>query len=155
MQNLNSTATTKDFVGTGRIGKMPNIRRHSRGDRRKMDREIPGKDRRSETPPDLEIRTKVRENALLVWVENAIIGMNCYSLRAAIQKALRDTDVQRVIINMEKVPYADTAGMGLLANLQKQLIRDNKKLILYRVIPRLNKIIEIMNLDTFFEIRDH
>ena len=134
---------------------MPNIRRRSRGDRRKVEREINGKDRRSETPPDLEIKTQVRESTLLVWVENAMIGMNCYSLRVAIQKALRDTDVQRVIINMEKVPYADTAGIGLLATLQRELMKENRKIILYRVIPRLKEIIAIMNLDTFFEIRDH
>ena len=134
---------------------MATIRRQSRADRRRKDQETPGPDRRRNSVPDLKIKTQVIDGNLLVWVANILVATNRYSLRDVILSILDDSSVTRVIINMEKIPYADSAGLGLLSDMHRQLQAKQKKLILYRVVPRVKQIIEILRLDSILTLRDH
>jgi len=134
---------------------MPPIRRKSRADKRRKHVDTPHPDRRSKVIPELLVKTEIKENNLLMWVKNPIIANNCYPLRVSIEKSLESTPVKRVIINMENVPYTDTAGVSLLVKLHRQFEKDNIHLILYRVTPRVKNIIEIMNLAGLLDMRNH
>lgn len=129
-----------------------NSRRRSRADRRRNPRE--------QTPPDLVIKTQVKKKNLLVWVENPIVTTNRFTLKNAIEKVLsiaanESTKINRIIINMEKVPYADSSAMGMFLELHKEFNEKGISFILFRVQPRLKEIMEIVNVHRILDVRDH
>jgi len=135
---------------------MSPYRRRSRADKRRRDQSVEGKDRRHNVPPDLIVRTQIKDDNLLVWIKNPLISSNCYPLKEAIANSLQgDIFIKRIILNMENVPYMDTGGISLLLQLHKIYTSQNRKFILYLVIPRMKEIIEIFNLSSVFDIRDH
>ena len=134
---------------------MSAVRRRSRADRRKRSAAIPHNDRRRSDLRELEIKMEVKETNLLVWVKNPLIATNCYSLRDAIRQGLQNTSATRIIVNMEQVPYADTTGICLLIDLQRQYLKGKIEFIIFRICPRLKEIIELLNLNGILKLRDH
>ncbi len=130
-------------------------RRRSRANRRNKTGKNHTPERRSKTPPELDIEIHVKDTNLLVTVKNPIVAGNCYTLRNAINKALSDATITSIIINMQGVPYADSTALRVFLELHRQLKRQGKKLILYRVIRRIRKVLEILNIDKVFDLRDH
>lgn len=132
------------------------IRRSSRSDMRRMDRHIEGDDRRRDEPPDLNVTAQIKDNNLLLRLDNVLMAGNSFSLRDAVNRALAESnDVNRVILNMEKATYVDTGGLSLLLELHKRFTAENKTFILFRVTPRVKQILNIVNMDKVFNIRDH
>jgi anti-anti-sigma factor len=133
---------------------MSEIRRKSRADRRHNTTSDTEENRRREFPPDLKIKTKIHEHNLLLWVKNAMLANNCYALRDVIYNIYLKKKFTRVIINMEGIPYADTKAIALLLELHQKLKSKNIKLILFRTVSRVKNVMEILNLDKIFDIRD-
>ncbi|HOE62906.1 MAG TPA: STAS domain-containing protein [Candidatus Sumerlaeota bacterium] len=132
------------------------IRRKSRSDMRRMDRRIEGDNRRSDTPPDLNVTAQIKDKNLLLWLDNVLTAGNSFVLRDTVERALAgNNDVNRIIINMEKTTYVDTGGISLLMEFHKRFAAANKAFILFRVTPRVKQILDILNMDKVFNIRDH
>jgi len=131
-------------------------RRRSRADKRHTEHYIKGGNRRLDEPPDLLITTEVKENDLLIRVEHAMFASNCYALRDAIDAVMSTHGgLKQVIINMEKVPYAETAAFSLFLKLKKRLAQRNVSFVLYRVKRRVKEIIDMLNMDKVFDMREH
>ena len=132
------------------------IRRKSRADMRRMERHIEGDDRRRDEPPDLNVTSQIKDNNLLLRLDNVLMAGNSFSLRDAASRALDENkNINRIIINMEKATYVDTGGISLLLELHKQFTAEKKTFILFRVTPRVKQILDMVNLDKVFNIRDH
>ena len=139
---------------------MSGFRRKSRADKRRHENGEGKSERREQTVRDLIIRTSVKEGNLLVWIDNPMLAENAYSIRNVIQSALAKAGaenifIHRVIINMEQVPYADTAAVTVLLELHKKCREEIRPLILFRVSPRVREFMEIIKLHEVFDIRDH
>lgn len=134
---------------------MPPIRRRSRADKRRRNTPIPHDDRRNYIAPELNIKTEIKDNNLLIWIHNALVSSNCFPLRDVIYQIVDEAHPSRVIVNMSEISYADTTGLSLLIHIQKRLQEDKISLILYRITHRVKEILEILNLYNLFDIRDH
>ena len=114
------------------------IRRKSRSDMRRMDRRIEGDNRRSDTPPDLNVTAQIKDKNLLLWLDNVLTAGNSFVLRDTVERALAgNNDVNRIIINMEKTTYVDTGGISLLMEFHNRFAAANKAFSLFRVTPRV------------------
>ncbi len=55
-------------------------------------------------------------------------------------------------INMEKVTYLDSSGLGLLVYIKKEITRHNGKLRILNVSEQVLNVFKVTKLDEFFEI---
>jgi len=107
-------------------------------------------------PLDLVITSEVKDNNLLVHVEHALFASNCFALRDVIDAAVsKHIGLRQVIINMDEVPYAETAAFSLFLRLKKRLAQRGISFALHRVKPRVKEIIDILNMNKVFDMLEH
>ncbi len=59
---------------------------------------------------------------------------------------------KRLIVNLSKVDYIDSSGVGALVDAYRRLKRDGAQMILVAPSERVQGILEITRLDQFFQI---
>ena len=62
--------------------------------------------------------------------------------------------IQKVLIDMDNVPYIDSTGVGFLVSTHTSLTSDGGELKLLKVKPKILEVFKIMNLLSVFEIFD-
>ena len=63
-----------------------------------------------------------------------------------------DNGVKKIIINLEKVNYMDSSGLGILVAILKRLKQEDGIMKLTKMNIGIKKIFEITKLTKFFEI---
>lgn len=74
-----------------------------------------------------------------------------HGFNTAINKALQD-EANHIILNLKGVPYLDSAGLGLLGNLDNQLRSEDKRSSLVCLQENVERIITLARLETRFSI---
>ncbi len=67
---------------------------------------------------------------------------------------LIDAGEKRLIINLEKVVYMDSSGLGILVAVLKRIRSEKGNMKLIKLTPGIKKIFELTRLTKFFEIFD-
>jgi anti-sigma B factor antagonist len=65
-----------------------------------------------------------------------------------------DASTRRVLVNLEKVEYLDSTGLGILIGGVKRLKEVEGTLLLVSASPRIRRLFEITQLNTIFRIVD-
>ena len=92
--------------------------------------------------------------------QNIVITLNgrfVFEARHVFQKAIteaQDKPSKKVLINMEKVTYLDSAGLGLLALGFEQAKAQNKELCLVNPTGAVKEIIRLTHLQKLVNIYD-
>jgi len=131
-------------------------RRRSRADRRRPEYETPSPivERRQRVRRDVQIKQRVKENILIVTLENEIVAENFHPVQEALQRVVNMPQVARIIINMKKVPFVDSMAIGVLLELHQLFEKAGKRMILMNMLPQVRLFIETLMLDTVFNIRE-
>lgn len=74
-------------------------------------------------------------------------------LQEAVEKAA-DESVKEVVIDMGRVKYIDSSGLGTLVGILKSTKKNGAMLHLRRLQPDVRKIFELTRLIRFFDILD-
>lgn len=83
------------------------------------------------------------------------IDLSCaVSLRQQIQQVQKDGP-QRLIIDLEQVPYMDSSGVATLVEALQSARRENCELILCNLQERVRSVFEIAKLDMVFTIAEN
>jgi anti-sigma B factor antagonist len=72
-------------------------------------------------------------------------------LRAAIDALIARGQI-RLVVNLEKVPYMDSAGMGELISAHLRVTKAGGALRLLNPLRRVYDVLQLVKLDTVFEI---
>ena len=75
-------------------------------------------------------------------------------LRKAVDRQLESEDVIDVLLNLEKVPFVDSAALEYLLDLQDRLAQRLGQVKLVRPDENVRKILEMTRLLTAFEVFD-
>lgn len=94
---------------------------------------------------DNEKKTKV------FHVDGELDVHNVKNLKAEIMDAIESTG-WTYEINMEKVNYLDSSGLGMLVYIKKEIARHNGKLRILNVNEQVLNVFKLTKLDEFFEI---
>ncbi len=70
----------------------------------------------------------------------------------SIHKEFEMNDIYNVILDMSKVRYIDSSGIGFLVKLLKYTKRNNGELKLYSLTEEVKSILRLVNLYSFFNI---
>ena len=131
-------------------------RRRSRADRRRPEYETPSPvvERRQQVRRDVQMKQRVKENILIVTLENEIVAENFHPVKEALQRFADVPQIARIVLNMKKVPFVDSMAIGVLLELHQLFEKAGKKMILMNLLPQVRLFIETLMLDTVFNIRE-
>ena len=80
-------------------------------------------------------------------------GSDSFFLREKIKNVL-SMGIEKLLIDMDGVPYIDSTGVGFLVSTHTSLTQDGGHLKLLKVKPKILEVFKIMNLHSVFEIFD-
>jgi anti-sigma B factor antagonist len=102
----------------------------------------------------MNISTRQVDNAFIVDVTGDITLYNTPEVRKTLLDLLKEKRVKRVIVNLEKVKYIDSAGVASLVEGLK-LSRDLKSgFALFGLSKTTREVLELTRLLKVFEIHD-
>lgn len=125
---------------------MAEYRRQSRAERRQRNRQVPV-ERRNITPPELVISSLESNRTLMVHLENRFIADNSFELKEYLNNVLNPHSIDRVVLNIEKVPYMDSTALGLLVDIKRNLNDLGVEFCLKNPSNQVSWLLEILMLD--------
>ncbi len=93
-----------------------------------------------------------KEDTVRVELVNALSFTSTHSIKENILKYV-DSDVKVLVLNMSKVNFMDSAGIGLLISLLKKMKSNGGKLIVEYPKLGVQKLLEMTKLDELIEIK--
>ncbi len=102
----------------------------------------------------MNISTRQLENATIVDVSGDITLYNSPEVRKVLLALIKEKRVKRVIVNLEKVRYVDSAGVASLVEALK-VARDMKSgFALFGLSRTTREVLELTRLTKVFEVHD-
>ncbi len=80
-------------------------------------------------------------------------GSDSFFLREKIKNVF-SMGIEKLLIDMDGVPYIDSTGVGFLVSTHTSLTQDGGHLKLLKVKPKILEVFKVMNLLSVFEIFD-
>jgi anti-sigma B factor antagonist len=99
----------------------------------------------------LEISTTEEGRTLTLAGHGELDLATLDTLTAELDKASRE-DVDEVIVDLRKVTYVDSSGLGVLVGAHRRLKSEGRSLVLRIADPEMIKLLAITGLDQFFAI---
>jgi anti-sigma B factor antagonist len=95
----------------------------------------------------LNVTSAVEAGIATVTVVGEVDVSNADALRAAVDAALRDEDVQGVAVNMEHVPYIDSTGIGVLVGAAHRAADEDRSFVLLKTQGNVARILGMLGVD--------
>ncbi len=104
------------------------------------------------TSSDLVPTARQEGDALIITVHGEIDLHSSPELRTDLLALLQKTNAQRLILNLEGVPYMDSSAIAVLVEALQKLRKTGGKVILTNLQPRVKGLLEIARLHSIFGI---
>ncbi len=104
------------------------------------------------TTSDLVPTARHEGDALFITVRGEIDLHSSPDLRTDLLGLLQKTGAQRLILNLEGVPYMDSSAIAVLVEALQKLRKTGGKVILTNLQPRVKGLLEIARLNSIFGI---
>ncbi|HZJ83641.1 MAG TPA: STAS domain-containing protein [Clostridia bacterium] len=92
------------------------------------------------------------DNAVYIKLKESISFLSVGDLKTQIYDFIQDDD-DTLIINLSKVDFIDSAGLGLLISLLKYMKGRNGRMVVEYPTLGVQKLIEMTRLDELFEVK--
>lgn len=102
---------------------------------------------------ELDVRIRRNSNIPVVGLSGDIDSFTCSKLGQAIVGLITDGDF-RVVIDLAKVNYIDSSGLGTLVGGLRRVNERNGGLAITNPSPQIRKIMDITGLDKVFSVFD-
>ena len=93
-------------------------------------------------------------HAVILGLKGELTDDSLEALRQAVDKQLGERDVVDIVLDLEQVPFVDSAGLEYLADLQDNLAERLGHVRLLKCDENVAKIMEITRMDATFELFD-
>jgi len=74
------------------------------------------------------------------------------TLKATVMEALEPDDVWTYVIDMARVGYIDSSGLGMLVYLKKEILRNQGRLMIEKPTDAVLNVFRLTKLNEFFEL---
>ncbi len=101
----------------------------------------------------MDISTRSKSDVVILDISGEIDLYNAPEIKDVIAKLIEEKKYQ-IIINLEKVSYIDSSGIGALISSLSNLKRYQGGLKIINVAGSVRKVFELTKLTSFFEIFD-
>ena len=104
------------------------------------------------TTSDLLPSARKEGDAVIVAVRGEIDLQNSPELRTELLDIMAKHTPQRVVINLDQVPYMDSSAIAVLVELLQKVRKTGGKIFLTNLQPRVKGLLEIARLGSIFSI---
>jgi len=101
----------------------------------------------------MEINQREKDSISILDIQGEIDLYNAPEIKEIIQKLINEQKYN-IIINLEKVSYIDSSGIGALISSLSNLKKYQGSLKIINVYASVKKVFELTKLTSFFEIYD-
>jgi anti-sigma B factor antagonist len=101
----------------------------------------------------LELKVRKSGTIYIIDIEGEMDLYNAFKLKELVGKML-DRGISLFVINMEKVEYIDSSGIGALIFVSSALKKKNAKLVITNVHGSVKKVIELTKLTGYFPMQE-
>ncbi|MDC7239052.1 MAG: anti-sigma factor antagonist [Spirochaetales bacterium] len=101
----------------------------------------------------MELKVRKSKHIYIVDIEGEMDLYNAYKLKELVSKML-DKGISHFVINMEKVEYIDSSGIGALIYVSSALKKKSARLVITSVHGSVKKVIELTKLTGYFPLED-
>ncbi|OQY34035.1 MAG: anti-sigma F factor antagonist [Spirochaetaceae bacterium 4572_59] len=101
----------------------------------------------------MELKVRKSGNIYIIDIEGEMDLYSAFKLKELIGKML-EKNISLYIINMEKVEYIDSSGIGALIYVSSALKKKNARLIISNVHGSVKKVIELTKLTGYFPMEE-
>jgi len=102
----------------------------------------------------MEIMTREQDKVTILTISGEIEIYNAGHLKAALQQML-DKGQNRLVLNMEEIPFIDSTGIGALLLMVPLIRKAGGDIKLAAVSENVLKVFQITQLSKFFQIYDN
>ena len=99
----------------------------------------------------MEINVEKKQSHILYQLEGSLDIYTSLDLKAALEEHVKD-DSTNVVIDMEKLTYIDSSGIGILIKALNYVQGLNGKLCVANLKPAIEKVFKVSGLTSYFEI---
>ncbi len=99
----------------------------------------------------MEISQREKDSVVLLDIQGEIDLYNAPEIKSVIQELI-DQKKFNVVINLEKVSYIDSSGIGALISSLSNLKKYHGNMKIVNVLASIKKVFELTKLISFFEI---
>ena len=91
----------------------------------------------------MDFKFRQDRHNLIVRLTGELDHHNAANLRQAIDRRLRDREIQNLVLNLEHVSFMDSSGVGVILGRYRQVADRGGKMALCRIPAGILKVLEI------------
>lgn len=103
----------------------------------------------------LNVGVYVKGNALILRLKGELDDLSVSDLRTRISRYIDDYKIKHLIINVEKLDFMDSSGIGFIIGRFHQLKRVNGDVMICNINQKIEKIIHLSGLSKICMIREN
>ncbi len=104
----------------------------------------------------LKFREERLEDKLVFYLEGELVAKEKMIILSAILEAVqRESDVSFLVLDLSKLDYVDSSGLGMFLDLRQRLSKENKRFILIGLNDYVKRLLNITHLIDSFEIYEN
>ena len=100
----------------------------------------------------MKLKTKKKGEIWIIEVIGPIKSGMEFNLADTLESCLRSSEVPKFIIDLKKVPFINSAALGIFLNVFKESEKSNGRFSLCGVNNEVDNLLDITKLDSVFEI---
>lgn len=99
----------------------------------------------------MKIRIESIGSTLVVKINGEIDHHTAPELREAMDKELALKNITNIVLDFDEVSFMDSSGIGMIVGRYKQVAARGGKMMIIRVKPQVDKVLEISGLKKIME----
>lgn len=76
------------------------------------------------------------------------------TIKKELKKYLSDSKIKNIIVNLEKVKFMDSSGLGLLISLFKEVNEQQGEIVYFGIQDYVAKLLEMVKLNQIFKLAE-
>lgn len=102
----------------------------------------------------MHIDKKIERQTLLINLEGELDMNTSEGLRQAIDNDIDRRGIRMVILNLEKVSFIDSSGLGVILGRYKKLLPMGGKIVITHVPPHIYRIMDLSGLPRIIQFEN-
>jgi len=99
----------------------------------------------------MKTKTRQKENIWIIEIDGPIKSGMEFDLADELETCLHQSEVPKIIVDLKKVPFINSAALGIFLNIYKEVEKKNGRFALCSISPDVDNLLEITKLSSILE----
>lgn len=94
----------------------------------------------------MKVVTFMKQGILVVRLDGELDVCGANEFRTAVDDALELTGAKHILLNLQKVSFIDSSGLGVILGRYKRISQQGGKILVVHLAPQVQRILELAGL---------